>query len=139
MLDESHSNDIFDASSVLEALEELEQSSHEQYVRMRSSDRVDIHAKIKVRPGNSGDRHRTVVEGMTTDLSAGGCRALVLHPLLPGDIFYIEFDREKISIDPLLVRCLRCKLVREDSFDVSFRFFSSIDLTGAILSAGSDA
>ena len=132
MFDDTSNDEILDASGALAALEQLEQSSHERYVQMRSSDRVDFHAKLLIRPGNSGDRHLTVIEGVTTDISDGGCRALLVHPILPGNVFFVEFDQARISVDPLLVRCLRCKFVREDSFDVSFSFFSSIDLLSEI-------
>ncbi len=138
MFDDSSDNEILDASGALAALEQLEQSSHDRYVQMRSSDRVDFQTKVWIRPGNSGDRHLTVIEGVTTDISDGGCRALLVHPALPGNVYFVEFDQERISVEPVLVRCLRCRLVREDSFDVSFRFFSSIDLSEIIVSARSD-
>ena len=132
MFNEPGQDDLFATTDALEALSQLEQNTCESLVRQRASERVQIRTKVVVRPGNSSQRHELAVEGLTGDISNGGCQILTGRPVLPGDIFWLEFSDEHIAIGSLLARCMRCRMIREDTFEVGFRFLHEIDLAGAL-------
>ena len=120
-------------SGALEALGELERNTDRAILAQRSSERLEVQCRIWVRPGNVSERNRFTIEGMTGDLSNGGCQVLLPRPIYPGDIFWLEFDENHVRIGPLLARCLRCRLIREDALEVGFRFFQDIDLRNALV------
>ncbi|MEO1128941.1 MAG: hypothetical protein AAFX05_04435, partial [Planctomycetota bacterium] len=45
-----------------------------------------------------------------------------------GDIYLVSLDRTKLDLTPIFVRCLRCRLVRDDAFEAGLKFFNTIDL-----------
>ena len=124
--------DLFQPNDVLGALKELENNTPEEIRRQRTSERVDLNVPITVRPGNVSQRDEFAVEGTTVDVSAGGCMLLANRPILPGDVFWLEFDAEQVDLGPLHARCLRCRFVEENAFEVGFRFFDRVDLEGAL-------
>ena len=85
-----------------------------------------------VRPGNASERFRFSIEGLTGDISNGGCQVLLARPILPGDIYWLSFTGTDVTIGSLLVRCTRCRMVQEDAFESGFRFFHDIDLGNAL-------
>lgn len=116
----------------LEALAELEQNTRQSIARQRAHERIELRAAVFVRPGNSSERHRLVVEGLTADVSAGGCLLLLSRPLPPGDIFWLTFDEAQLALAPRLARCVRCRMVDESTFETSLQFFHEVDLAAAI-------
>ena len=50
-------------------------------------------------------------------------------PLRVGDMYRLSFDRSMLNLEPLIARCVRCRLVREDSFEAGFSFFQPVDLS----------
>jgi hypothetical protein len=132
MFNTNQHDDVFAATGPLEALGELAENTSDAIVRQRASQRLEIRTKVVIAPGNSGERHRFAVEGLTGDLSTGGCKVLVGRPMAVGDIYWLVFSDDHLAIGSLLARCLRCALVREDTFEAGFRFFHEVDLASAV-------
>ena len=113
----------------LELLSEIEAQNPESVAQMRIHERVSLRTRVILRPGNASQVRDLKIQGMTGDLSEGGCRALFPVPVMVGDIFRLEFDLEWIEAPLVFGRCLRCRLVREDVFETGFKFFNPVDLT----------
>ncbi len=128
LFDDLQQDDLFSVTDALEALRELEQNTSQAIIAARSSERVDIRTPVVIRPGNSSDRHRFRLEGMTADISDGGMMVLTTRPILPGDVYWVTFTDPSIALDSLFARCLRCRLVQEGAFESGFRFLQPIDL-----------
>jgi len=135
MFEELTEDGVFHMSAALDALSELEKNTSKAITALRSSQRVDIRTKIWIQPGNSSTRSSFVMEGLTADISSGGCMVLTPKPLMVGDIFWLRFSEDDVRIGPMLVRCLRCRFVREDAFEVGIRFLNEIDLSDAFSAA----
>ena len=135
MFDESRDQDFFGMSDALQALSELERNTDAAILAQRSSERIDIQARIFVRPANASQRHQFTIEGVTADVSNGGCMALFSRPIMVGDMFWITFDDERLRLGSLFARCLRCRMVREDAYETGFRFLNDVDLASALTSS----
>lgn len=112
-------------------LSELQQSTPEAVKGARAHTRLDIRSKVFVQPGNMSQRLSMKIQGVTGDVSAGGCQLLLPIPILVGDIYWISFDRQLLDIIPVYGRCMRCRVVREDAFEAGFAFFKTVDLSAA--------
>lgn len=115
-----------DQENAFDLLAELERNTPDEIRRQRANFRIAIKARVILRPGNSSDFRRVKLQGVTGDLSAGGCGLLLPVPVTPGDIYRIEFDRKALDLPLTFARCVRCLLLREDAFEAGFRFFKSI-------------
>ena len=124
--------DFFGASDLIGALAELEQSSQENVTRLRAHERLQIRIGVTVQPGNSSERSRSGLECVTADISDGGCMALSPRPLIPGDVYWLTFDPARLAIGSLFARCMRCRLISEDAFEVGFRFFAAAKIVDAV-------
>ena len=113
----------------LELLAEIEAQNPENVAGQRLHERVSMRTRVILRPGNASQVRELKIQGMTGDLSEGGCRALFPIPVMVGDIFRLEFDLEWLDAPTVYARCLRCRMVREDVFETGFQFFNSIDLS----------
>lgn len=113
----------------LELLAEIEAQNPENVAGQRLHERVSMRTRVILRPGNASQVRELKLQGMTGDLSEGGCRALFPVPVMVGDIFRLEFDLEWLEAPTVYARCLRCRMVREDVYETGFQFFNSIDLS----------
>ena len=129
---DDYSDELIGLSGALESLKDLELNTSSAILAQRSSERIEINIPIMLRPGNSSERARYAIKGMTGDISNGGCLLLVSRPVLPGDIYSIEFDQTAIRIGPQLARCMRCKMIKDDAFEAGLRFFYDIELATSI-------
>ena len=84
MFSSNQHDGMFAATGPLEALRELAENTSEAIVRQRASERLEIRTKVVIAPGNSGQRHEFAAEGLTGDLSSGGCKILVGRPIAGG-------------------------------------------------------
>lgn len=125
-------NDIFEMTSALDALGELEKNTSDAILAQRKSKRIEIHAGVQVRAGNASERHQFKIQGMTADISDGGTKLLLPCPITPGDIYLLEFDKDQFRIGSQLARCRRCVMINEDAFEVGLRFFHDIDVATAL-------
>jgi hypothetical protein len=121
-------DDLFKLSDSLEAFNELEKCTDRAILAQRSSERVEIRAKLMFRPANPSQRHTYAIEAVTADISNGGCMVLASRAILPGDIYHVTFHEQLERVGPLLARCMRCRMVQEDAFEVGLRFLQDIPL-----------
>jgi len=119
-----HGLDVGDA----ELLSELQESTPDAVRQARAHTRITVRTKVLVQPGNMSQRLSLKLQGVSGDVSAGGCQLLMPLPLLVGDIYWLSFDRSVIDLAPLHARCLRCREVRSDAFEAGFVFFAPIDI-----------
>ena len=127
MFDELN-DDVLGFSNALEALNELERNTEQAIIAQRVSERLDVRVKVVIRPANSSERHRRSIEGLTADVSDGGCKLLTSTPVMAGDVFWLAFDEDRTRIGAVFGRCMRCRLVQEDAFELGFKFLNPIDL-----------
>lgn len=113
----------FDVGEAFRMLEELERSTPEQIRQQRAHFRVAVKAKVTLLPGNSSALLDSRIQGVTGDLSEGGCRVLSPVPLRVGDVYRLEFDRRTLNLPVTFARCVRCSLLRDDAFEAGFAFF----------------
>jgi hypothetical protein len=138
MFDDSEFNPGLNADDgAFHLLEELERNTPDEIRRQRAHFRLSVKAAITLLPGNISDTLKFKVQGVTGDLSEGGCRALFPLPPRVGDIYRLEFDRKALNLPLTFARCVRCHLLREDAFEAGFSFFSPISLPERVLGAPS--
>lgn len=126
------SDELVGLSGALDALKDLEKNTSAAILAQRSSERIDVNVSIVVRPGNASQRGAGGIQGMTGDLSNGGGLILLPRPIVPGDIYWIEFDQSEIKLSALFARCMRCRMVKEDAFEAGLRFLQDVDLASAL-------
>ena len=127
MFDEFNDDGLVPLSNALDALSDLERNTSHAIVAQRSSKRIDIQTKVFIQAGNSSQRGK-IIETLSADISNGGCMLLSPCPLMVGDIFWLQFPEEHIQLESLMARCVRCRLVSEDAFEVGIRFFTDVDI-----------
>lgn len=115
-----------------EMLQELERNRPEDIRRQRAHFRITIKTRVVVQPGDASRLLKFKVQGVTGDLSEGGCSALLPVPMRVGDVYRLQFDREALDLPLTFARCLRCRLLREESFEAGFQFFSPVTLPGSL-------
>jgi len=123
---------IADEDTAHEVLRELESQCSAKYEKHRSHQRVTLKMKVILQPGNSSELMSLKLQGVTGEISDGGCRAMFPLPLGVGDVYRLRFDPEQMDLPVTFARCLRCRLVDEDAYDVGFRFFKEINTAEAI-------
>lgn len=112
----------------LQLLKDLERQSIEEIRKLRTHERVDVRVKLEIRPGNASQNLEPPVQATTNDVSASGCAAVSPIPLGVGDIFRLTFEKDKVNTPLVFARCVRCRLLREDAFEVAMSFFSTIEI-----------
>ena len=121
-----------DEASAFDLLRDLERQTPEEIRRKRSSDRIEVKAEVVIQSGDSSRMCKGAVQAVTGDLSEGGCRIMSPVPLGVGDVYRLMFDREALDLSLTFARCVRCRLVREDAFEVGFLFFNPIHLSDVL-------
>ena len=53
---------------------------------------------------------------------------LTSRAILPGDLYWLVFVGDDVRIGSLIARCMRCRMVQEEAFEVGFRFLQDIPL-----------
>ncbi len=120
--------DLLDGNEAFELLQELEQNTPEEIRARRKHFRIEIKAAVTLQPGNASDMLKLRMQGVTGDLSEGGCRALFPLPVRVGDIYRLEFDPAQLPLPLTFARCVRCLLLREGAYEAGFMFFSPVAL-----------
>lgn len=115
-------------------LQELESNTSDELLRQRTHFRIRIKSTLILLPGNASDAQKFRYQGMTGDLSQGGCQALFPMPAVAGDIYRLVFDRQTLDLPMTFAQCMRCRLLRENAFEVGFRFFVPIVLPKSLVS-----
>jgi hypothetical protein len=112
----------------LDLLADLERSTPDAVKRARAHTRLDIRCKVIAQHADSSRRLDLKLQGVTGDVSRGGCQILFPVPLGVGDIYLITFDRGALDVNPVIARCMRCRMIREDAYETGLSFFNQIDL-----------
>jgi hypothetical protein len=119
-------------------LQSLERQKGEAIASQRVFARIETRLKVVVRPANSSQISQLRIEGVTADISRGGCRLLLPVPLWVGDHYRLEFDATEHQLPLTFARCTRCRLLREDAFEAGMQFSTSIDLPSSLFQPQSD-
>ena len=98
----------------------------------RRSVRLERKLKVIVRPGNASQLLAFKLQGLTADLSSGGCRLVLPLPLGVGDIYRLEFDAREHQLPQLFARCVRCRVLRDDAFESGMQFFTPLELPATL-------
>ena len=101
--------------------------------KQRLHARITVKVGITLQPGNVSDRMKLKMQGVTSDVSQGGCMALFPLPCRVGDVYQLSFDKTTLDVPVTFARCVRCRLIREDAFEAGFSFFRPISLPGQLL------
>lgn len=117
----------------LQLLQELERNKPDELRSQRMHVRRQIAAPVTIRPANSSCRAQNEVHGSTVDLSEGGCQIVSPQPCGVGDVYFLDFDQNTLDLPKVFARCLRCRLINEESFEVGFSFFKPIALPRQLL------
>ncbi|MFO0840575.1 MAG: PilZ domain-containing protein [Phycisphaerae bacterium] len=128
MFHEPDDTPLLDDASAFDLLREIESNTPEEIRRQRTHFRVAIKAHVKLLPGNVSAMQTPHLQGVTGDLSEGGCRALFPLPVTVGDVYRLEFDPGQLALPLTFARCVRCLMLRDDAFEAGFAFFSPISL-----------
>jgi hypothetical protein len=115
-------------ADTLDTLLELKASIPTSIIKQRSSKRLEIRTKVVMSPGNSTERVKFQLEGVTGDISRGGCQIVFPETIGVGDVFWLRFPSDVVVNSAVLARCIRCCYINEDSFETGFRFFDPIQL-----------
>lgn len=111
-----------------EIVKDLESQSLEQVTHKRLHERLTIRTKVLLRPGNASEMHSLKVQGITRDVSNGGCMVLFPVPILVGDLYRLEFLSDELELPAVIARCLRCRMIHERAFETGFSFFNKLSL-----------
>lgn len=130
---EDNARPIGAGDEAFDLLQELERNTPEEIRHQRTHFRLQIKAKVILQSGNSSGLQGFRMQGVTGDLSEGGCKALFPMPAGVGDVYRLKIDDENLKLPLIFARCLRCVLLREDAFEVGFRFFAPIELPESVL------
>jgi len=112
-------------------LAELTANTSDAVKSLRRATRLSIRATVYVEPASVSMRNGSRLQGMTGDLSVGGCLILLPRPLLVGDVYQLTFDRNELDLPPTFCLCLRGRQVRADAYEAGLRFLEQISLPGA--------
>ena len=117
-----------DESNIFSAINELANNTEQMIRARRTKERHRIDAPATLVPGNLTDRQSSVWMGTCHDISSTGCRVVLNRPVNVGDIYFLSLETSELEFDPHFVRCIRCHMLREDSFECGFSFFTEVEL-----------
>jgi hypothetical protein len=127
--------DLLSAGDGYDLLRELERNKPDDIRRARQHFRVAVKARVVLLPGNLSEALKFRLQGVTGDLSEGGCQALFPLPINVGDVYRLQFDRGQLELPVTFARCTRCRMLRDDAFETGFKFFNSIALPESLHAA----
>ncbi len=106
-------------------VEELAGQNLDELRRQRQEERVAVRATVILQPGNSSEARSLKAQGVTTEVSRGGCVAIFPVPIRVGDIYRLEFDQKQVDLPKLFARCLKCRWIHDEAFEGGFSFFGT--------------
>ncbi len=109
-------------------LMQLKANTPENLLSQRSSTRLELRIAVLMRPGNASERQAEPIQATSADISEGGCQLITDRPIWVGEFILLEFDRAELDIDPVMARCLRCRLLTEQKFECGFKFSTPIEI-----------
>lgn len=133
------SSGVFNDDEAFDLLRELSANTPEELQRQRAHFRLAIKAGITIQPGNASQMLEFKMKGITGDVSQGGCSAVFPMPVTVGDLYRLDFAKEKLDLPKAFARCVRCRLIRDDTFEAGFSFFETISLPEHVIDQYSSA
>ena len=119
---------LMDEQGGFDTLQDMEKQSSDEVRQRRAYERLAVKAKVILQPGNSSEFLSFKVQGISGNISAGGCQVMFPVPVQVGDVYRLHFDEKKLALPMVFVRCVRCRLINEDAYEAGFIFFSPIKL-----------
>ncbi len=107
---------------------DLQRQSMDQIQKLRAHERVAVKMPVVLQPGNSSQLHELKLEGLTGDISEGGCAVVFDAPVNVGDVYRLQIDSPEHDLPLVFARAVRCRMMRETAFEVGFRFFNPLRL-----------
>ncbi|MGB2986072.1 MAG: PilZ domain-containing protein [Phycisphaerae bacterium] len=129
---------LFSDDEAFGLLQELAANTPDELRRKRAHFRLSIKIGVILQPGNASEMLKLKLKGVTGDISEGGCSAVFPVPIRVGDIYRLQFDRERLDLPLTFARCVRCRLIREDAYEAGFAVFTNICLPENV-SAGEES
>lgn len=123
-----HNTDVDQADGLLSAINDLAANTQDEVQARRFANRLELNCATKLVPGNVSSRDGTEFDGKCRDVSDNGCRLVLSRPLIVGDIYLIEIDSPTFRGDLVFGRCVRCHMLREDTFDCGLNFLSPVSI-----------
>lgn len=117
---------------LINVLDEMERSTSDSLRAQRASTRHIIHSKVAVRPANISDRSSWTRDGTSSDISSNGSKVLLSRPIMVGDMFFLTFESECVHVPPVYARCMRCRLLNEEAFEVGFKFLTPVEIVNRL-------
>ena len=117
---------LSNTDGAFETLRQLEKQVSEEARQQRAHKRVQVKARVVIQPGNISQTGGPTVQGVTGDISASGCRAMLPVPVQTGDVYRLQFDGVDVGEPSLFARCLRCRLIEDSAFEAGFQFFQPV-------------
>ena len=118
------------AIDAIEALLELGDPSEAVCRLQRAHRRFETRSLVRIQAGSRSHRQEVDFEAICRDISAGGCKVMADQSVRVGDIFLMNFDATVVGVPPVFARCVRCQYLRDDSYEMGFRFLSPVTLPG---------
>ncbi len=112
----------------LDTLRDLEKQTSDEIIKQRKHERQSIKGQVVLQPGNSSELLNYKVQGVTADISEGGCGTMFPVPVTVGDIYRLTISWAGHDIPMVFARCRNCRIIREDAFSAGFSFFTPIKL-----------
>ncbi len=110
-----------------ELLDNIGRHSLQQIRQLRRHERIEVRFEVLVQPGNSSNLGSYEARGHTKDVSRGGCRCILSRAPMVGDVYRVELFEEENALPVTFARCVRCRFLKEGSFDTAFAFFNPLD------------
>ncbi|MEZ6109211.1 MAG: PilZ domain-containing protein [Pirellulaceae bacterium] len=123
----------------VEALLSLDKSSDKVFQAQRAHARFESNSTITIKAANASQREDINFSAICNDISAGGCRVLSNKALMVGDLFFLVFERGQLDVPPVFARCLRCRFLREETFEMGFAFLTPVELPRGPVEDDSDS
>ena len=109
-------------------LQDIERQTTAEIRNQRAHERVCVKTKVFLQSGNSSELLSFKVQGITGDISQGGCQVMCPVPIRVGDVYRLQFCGGELNVSLVFARCMRCKLIREDAYEAGFSFFNPIEI-----------
>ena len=113
-------------------LQEIESQTSDNIQNQRIHKRLSVKLKVVLLPGNISDYHGDKIQGVSGDISNGGCCVMFPVPVMVGDIYRLEFEKCQYDLPLIYARCVRCRLIRDNSFETGFTFFTKIQIEESV-------
>lgn len=121
-----------------ELINELEKNTTDEILKKRAHSRHTVKLPVIVQPANASQMREFKAHGITRDISSGGLGAIFSIPIGVGDIYRLDFQEAHVELPVTIARCVSCSFVRDGTFNVGFKFFSTLSLPDDLSTGGAD-